>query len=69
MSAVSLPACMGGRCALRDHCGRHVTDDRRFVVERLCDRGAEQPEPAQLAQFVLADMLADARPAQARVAA
>lgn len=40
-----LPACMGGFCAQRDHCQRHVTSHREFVVERLCMRGLESPWP------------------------
>lgn len=43
-----LPACMGGFCAGRDHCARHVTDDRVYVVERLCERGKEQPTPVRV---------------------
>jgi len=39
-----LPACMGGWCAYRDHCWRHITPDRRHVSERLCTRGHETPE-------------------------
>lgn len=40
-----LPACMGGFCPRRDHCQRHVTSHRDFVVERLCARGHESPWP------------------------
>ena len=55
----SLPACMGGLCRHRDHCQRHLTEHRDFVVERLCQRGHEQPEPIDLAAWVSAAMLAD----------
>ena len=34
------PACLGGWCAVRDRCERHITDDREIVAERLCERGA-----------------------------
>ena len=44
---LSLPACMGGWCAQRDHCGWHLAADRRHVVERMCVRGAERPQPVQ----------------------
>lgn len=54
----SLPACMGGRCAQRDHCGRHVATDRENVSERLCAVGQEQPEPIDLAGWVAREMLA-----------
>lgn len=43
-----LPACMGGLCLQRDHCLRHLTDNRQHVVERLCARGQETPEPVML---------------------
>ena len=42
-------ACLGGWCAQRDKCGRHVTDDRRNVSERLCAVGHETPEPVLVA--------------------
>jgi hypothetical protein len=38
-------SCMGGWCKLRDKCARHHAVDRRRPVERLCERGEEQPEP------------------------
>ena len=41
----ALPACMGGLCIKRDRCQRHLTDDRRHVVERMCERGNEVPFP------------------------
>lgn len=47
-----LPACMGGWCAERGHCWRHLTPHRRFVVERLCRYGEECPEPVFVVQFV-----------------
>lgn len=50
-----LPACMGGMCSHRDHCQRHVTDHREFVVERLCTRGRETPEPVFVTRFVEAE--------------
>jgi hypothetical protein len=40
-----LPACMGGFCNVRKQCQQHLTDNRRFVVERLCQRGQETPRP------------------------
>ena len=54
-----LPACLGGWCTRREQCGRHLTAYRDFVVERLCQRGHEQPEPIDLAAWVSAAMLAD----------
>lgn len=37
-----LPACMGGWCAVRDHCGRfHQVADRAMPAERLCDAGEQ----------------------------
>lgn len=42
---LALPACMGGFCSHREHCGRHVTPHRERVVERLCERGSETPQP------------------------
>lgn len=45
-----LPACMGGFCHHRDHCGRHLTEHRHHVVERLCARGQEAPEPVRIAE-------------------
>ena len=47
-SRSQLPACMGGFCSHRDHCGQHVTDRRDFVVERLCMAGQEAPFPVNL---------------------
>lgn len=49
-----LPACMGGFCIQRDHCGQHVTDRRAFVVERLCMTGQEAPFPVNLTAEELA---------------
>lgn len=37
-------ACMGGFCRSRDRCAHHHSPSRT-VVERLCDRGTEEPEP------------------------
>lgn len=51
-----LPACMGGWCRHRDHCHRHLTERRAIVVERLCTRGMETPEPVSVLQHVEADM-------------
>lgn len=42
------PACMGGMCWHRNHCRRHVTEQRDFVVERLCARGHEAPTPVEM---------------------
>lgn len=47
-----LPSCMGGNCSHRDHCQRHLTEHREHVVERLCMRGQEVPEPVFVARFV-----------------
>ena len=58
MALAMIPACMGGACAQRDHCGRHLTAYRANVVERLCQRGDEQPEPVDLAAWVGAAMQA-----------
>ncbi len=57
-ASAALPACMGGWCAQRDHCAHHVTDDRRYVVERLCERGAERPQPMFAFTPVLDERLA-----------
>jgi len=46
-----LPACMGGFCAQRDHCERHVTPIRALVVERLCQRGRERAYPMPQHRF------------------
>ena len=59
---VMIPACMGGACAQRDHCGRHLTGYRANVVERLCQSGDEQPEPIDLAAWVSSAMLAYQQP-------
>lgn len=47
-----LPSCMGGNCSHRDHCQRHITEHRKHVVERLCMRGQEVPEPVFVGRFV-----------------
>lgn len=39
--AFALPACLGGWCALRDHCQHHHAVDRRVVSERLCVPGRD----------------------------
>lgn len=44
-----LPACMGGWCTVRDRCAQHLTMSRRVVVERMCERGNEQPVPVRTA--------------------
>jgi hypothetical protein len=49
-----LPACMGGFCNVREQCQQHLTDNRRFVVERLCQRGQETPRPVAVALLVAA---------------
>jgi hypothetical protein len=40
---MNVPACMGGWCSLRGQCALHLTHPRTEVVERLCQRGQEQP--------------------------
>lgn len=32
-------SCMGGWCTCRNRCARHLADDRRLPVERLCEPG------------------------------
>lgn len=34
-----IPACMGGWCALRDHCPAYHAAERDFPSERLCIPG------------------------------
>lgn len=46
MSAEIRAACMGGWCAHRGQCPRHVTEERSIVVERFCERGLERLEYA-----------------------
>lgn len=45
-SAPAIPACMGGWCAVRDRCQRHLQTDRGIVAERLCPKGGEWPASA-----------------------
>lgn len=40
---LAFPACMGGWCIKRDACALHLTQPREQVVERLCQRGQENP--------------------------
>lgn len=47
--AAKLPACMGGWCNERMRCRRYLAPgDRQHVVERLCRRGQEMPEPVRV---------------------
>jgi hypothetical protein len=32
-------SCMGGWCTRRDRCAFYLATDRRFPIERLCERG------------------------------
>lgn len=38
---MTIPACMGGFCKVRDRCERHNTDKRDVIAERLCSVGDE----------------------------
>lgn len=38
-------ACMGGWCRQRERCARYVSGASTHPVDRLCERGSEQPEP------------------------
>jgi hypothetical protein len=41
---MTIVACMGGFCPVRDRCA-HYHAVSRTVSERLCERGREEPEP------------------------
>lgn len=36
-----MTACMGGFCAIRERCENYHATDRRWPVERLCERGQD----------------------------
>ncbi len=44
---MSVVQCMGGWCQQRDRCAHYVADPRmgRAPIERMCDKGADAPEP------------------------